>query len=634
MVTVTATITHTISFTAALSYYTCVGTDTSETTDVAMTNTEGDVYTADIPAQTEGVTVTYHITATDTDGDSKVTDEYTYLVLPSGGVITPIYDIQYTTDPSGNSPLMEQTVTIRGVVTAEFWGTGYRDYLYVQDAEGPWNGILVYYYPGWDNFDFISAAGTVHTVAEGDSVTITGVVEEGYGRTRLNDITQVLAHGPAAANIVPSVVTPAQIKTGGSDAEAYEGCLVQLLDVTVANPDIDHGEWLITDGTDTCGVDDLWDYFLWPEQDQELTSVTGILDYAYNNYKIQPRLARDIVENGIARIQRVNQVLYSDLLAAAVNDSTDESYLKGDTITVQGVVTVATGLHYAGSGVKFIFEEEGGGPWSGLLCYSADTTALGFLPAGLKVQLTGVIFEYGAGDDYGGAHTEIDITQPVLVLGMAAVPGDTIPTSDLRVATTGEQWESVWITIADAYVIENELPYGQWSIANDPEGSGRAKIGTNSNDSGWDTFTVPPTGTPVTYLSGWPYNRHGYYADSTTYKIEPSYVTDVMFDLTAIDDGEVQIANVFELRQNYPNPFNPTTNISFIIANNDLVRLTIFDLKGREVSVLVNETMNAGQYSVLWNGMNQSGVLVSSGVYMYRLESGHNSSTGKMLLLR
>ena len=94
----------------------------------------------------------------------------------------------------------------------------------------------------------------------------------------------------------PMTVTTAQVMTGGANAEAYEGCLVSIVDVTVDNPDLGNGEWSITDGTNSARVDDNWDYFYYPEAEQELAEVTGVLDFTFDDFKIQPRLARDVVE--------------------------------------------------------------------------------------------------------------------------------------------------------------------------------------------------------------------------------------------------------------------------------------------------------------------------------------------------
>ncbi|MCK6622291.1 MAG: T9SS type A sorting domain-containing protein [Calditrichaceae bacterium] len=95
----------------------------------------------------------------------------------------------------------------------------------------------------------------------------------------------------------------------------------------------------------------------------------------------------------------------------------------------------------------------------------------------------------------------------------------------------------------------------------------------------------------------------------------------------------------FELRQNYPNPFNPTTAISYQLspmgqaALSD-VQLTVYNLLGQKVRTLVNARQPAGRYEVKWEGRDEEGKPVGSGVYFYRLEAGDFTQTRKMLLLR
>jgi methionine-rich copper-binding protein CopC len=86
----------------------------------------------------------------------------------------------------------------------------------------------------------------------------------------------------------------------------------------------------------------------------------------------------------------------------------------------------------------------------------------------------------------------------------------------------------------------------------------------------------------------------------------------------------------FELRQNHPNPFNPSTNISFNIPNETVekTQLIIYDVLGRQVQVLVNQHLTPGTYSVNWDASR-----FSSGVYFYKLISGSNVKTNKMILL-
>ena len=102
---------------------------------------------------------------------------------------------------------------------------------------------------------------------------------------------------------------------------------------------------------------------------------------------------------------------------------------------------------------------------------------------------------------------------------------------------------------------------------------------------------------------------------------------------TAIDNNEV-LPTEYSLSQNYPNPFNPSTRISFSLPQNSKVALKIFDMLGREIKTIINEEMNAGNHSTIWNGDNNLGNKVSSGVYIYRLTAGDYISTKKMVLMK
>ncbi|HEX2786603.1 MAG TPA: YCF48-related protein [Ignavibacteria bacterium] len=89
-----------------------------------------------------------------------------------------------------------------------------------------------------------------------------------------------------------------------------------------------------------------------------------------------------------------------------------------------------------------------------------------------------------------------------------------------------------------------------------------------------------------------------------------------------------EISNYY-LRQNYPNPFNPFTNFEFQIAKQETVRLSIYDLRGKRIAVLINESLKPGTYKIIFNGNN-----LSSGVYYYKLEAGKFNETRKMVLLK
>ncbi len=90
----------------------------------------------------------------------------------------------------------------------------------------------------------------------------------------------------------------------------------------------------------------------------------------------------------------------------------------------------------------------------------------------------------------------------------------------------------------------------------------------------------------------------------------------------------------FVLDQNYPNPFNSSTRISYIVPNHADVELKIFDLNGRVVKTLINEALDAGSHDVTWNGTNEFGEDVPTGVYLYQLRAGDLVAAKKLLLVK
>ncbi len=88
------------------------------------------------------------------------------------------------------------------------------------------------------------------------------------------------------------------------------------------------------------------------------------------------------------------------------------------------------------------------------------------------------------------------------------------------------------------------------------------------------------------------------------------------------------------LDQNFPNPFQRSTRIGYQLQRRDNVSLTIYNLLGQEIQTLVQSTQNPGQYEVVWDGLDNAGQQVSSGMYIYRLKSGSFSASGKMALVR
>ncbi len=94
------------------------------------------------------------------------------------------------------------------------------------------------------------------------------------------------------------------------------------------------------------------------------------------------------------------------------------------------------------------------------------------------------------------------------------------------------------------------------------------------------------------------------------------------------------VPDEFTLHVNFPNPFNPTTTISYTLASPGRVKLEIYNQLGQAIKTLVDRNQDARLHQVLWDGRNNEGKQVVSGVYFYRLHFGTNQKSGKMILLQ
>ena len=133
---------------------------------------------------------------------------------------------------------------------------------------------------------------------------------------------------------------------------------------------------------------------------------------------------------------------------------------------------------------------------------------------------------------------------------------------------------------------------------------------------------------------------HGHYLSKPALVMER--VLNWLKGTSDVWDGEEETVNLpreFELEQNYPNPFNPTTTIKFKVQGSKFkvpchITLKIYNILGETVKTLVDEFKSDGSYTVIWDGKDERGNEVSSGIYFYRLKAGDYSETKKMVLLK
>jgi hypothetical protein len=124
--------------------------------------------------------------------------------------------------------------------------------------------------------------------------------------------------------------------------------------------------------------------------------------------------------------------------------------------------------------------------------------------------------------------------------------------------------------------------------------------------------------------------------------IEVDYALMICPKPSAVEEEETpNVPHEFELYQNYPNPFNPTTTIHFTVRRSSpavrnpfLTTLKIYNILGQKVKTLVDEAKPAGSYEVVWDGKDERGNNLASGIYFYRLQIGEQTQTKRMLLLK
>jgi hypothetical protein len=102
----------------------------------------------------------------------------------------------------------------------------------------------------------------------------------------------------------------------------------------------------------------------------------------------------------------------------------------------------------------------------------------------------------------------------------------------------------------------------------------------------------------------------------------------------AVVDEQEELPHRYSLSHNYPNPFNPTCTIEYSLAKPCRVEITIYNLLGRKVKTLVSSMQPAGPYQVIWDGKNDQGNDVASGVYFYRMKTDEYVDVKKMVVLK
>ncbi len=268
---------------------------------------------------------------------------------------------------------------------------------------------------------------------------------------------------------------------------------------------------------------------------------------------------------------------------------------EGELVETTGVVTAKF--------ENYLFIQDGMGAWNGIAVYPAQDVEVGE-----EITISGAVLEYND-------KTEITDIINLEITGTSNLPEPVI-ISAAELSFT-EDYESVLTNIQNVTVSNDSLGYGNWEVG---DLSGTCIVG------GLGDYTYEPT------LGELIYNLVGVVDYSFgAFKLEPRDDDDI--DLVGTVGDENLLISTSTLLGNYPNPFNPSTTIYFNLntENTDDAELVIYNLKGQKIQ---QYSLSNNQSSITWNGLDQSGKSVTSGVYFYKLINGTETHSKKMLLLK
>jgi hypothetical protein len=277
-----------------------------------------------------------------------------------------------------------------------------------------------------------------------------------------------------------------------------------------------------------------------------------------------------------------------------IQGQTADSPYVGTTVGTSGIITAVA---YNG-----FYLQDGDGAWNGVWVYAGTGNTAGFA-AGDAATCVGSVVEY-----YN--LTELDVTGGSVTVTSTgnALPN---PVALSTAAVNDEAYEGVLVSISDAFAGATG-GYGEY-----PMDDGSGVVVMDDQIVAYD-FPIEEgecynvTG-PVNYSFG-------------AFKISPD-AGGVVPCGGFVDANE--LVHAFELGQAYPNPFNPSTTINFSLEMTAEARLSVYNLAGQEVAVLAQGMMDAGRHQVTFDASS-----LSSGMYIYRLESEGQSLAGRMMLIK
>lgn len=655
----------------------------------------------------DGTYVRYFIQATDTAGNSNIlansssavgadTSKGYFFFTVRDGAFT-IEDVQYTPFTNGRSGYVGGVVSVSGIVTADTsdigvspLNTGGTNSWYIQNGNNPWSGI-------WVVSRDSATKAQLSAMKRGDSVTVTGSVQEQFDVTRIFD-SLVTIH--SSGHNVPEPITITSgtfgpgVGNGTLSAEQYEGMLVRVVGAKVSDvyPTFsDPTEYSVSDGSAAVLIrrDGLHTYSNQPTDtllgyrilvaDDVVDTIIGISYFSFSRYKIAPRTNSDFVVGhpypyragwnliSVPRTQLPASTGYEKSALFPTSNS-DAFFYDG------GYFAEPTLSHGIGYWLKFnsaqsvrqlgalrdrdTAEISAGWNLIGSIGYPILASSVEVSPSGNSLSS---FFEYKGA--YGLADT-LKATQGYWV--KADSDGYIVMAQDGGASKRSPGYsidEFNTITISGKDGMAQTLYFGM-----DAEGkidlrnfeippaapSGNAVNARFVSGRILETYpAVVREGMEyeITYKSDNPLsvswnmvNEKGYRftlaneSNGKRVSLTRSGTAPMKLSgegkLVLKVEGGNALPESYSLGQNYPNPFNPTTRFRVALPQTGHVEISVFNILGQKVSTLVNEVRDAGYHTITWNGTGYDGSPAASGIYFVRMNADKFVSVQKVMLLK
>ena len=196
----------------------------------------------------------------------------------------------------------------------------------------------------------------------------------------------------------------------------------------------------------------------------------------------------------------------------------------------------------------------------------------------------------------------------------------------IRIAQTWSDVVPVEFTSFTATANANSVTLN-WRTATETNNRG-FEVQRKTSNSGWTDISFVNGNGTSTQPHEYSYSDNNLESGTYSYRLKQVDM-DGSFEYSNVVDASITAPSKFELAQNYPNPFNPTTKIDFSVPTNSNVKLTVYNVLGQQIAVLVNGFMKSGNHTVDFNAAG-----LNSGLYFYKLESNGTSLVKKMMLIK